>query len=584
MSPKKMVDDYGSSDRLECFQCGASIRRSNMSRHVASHGDPVRQRSSSTSSLVGRTISLQSSEVVVHSRSSSRDSASSRAMTDLVETAGTNFRRDELTTERSISANGPYGGLSLADYLVVGVAAVAATEQHNIFDINRLCDFIARNYPQIPAAARPYLVIGAASGAQHAAHIHFFAESHSNSDDPNRRNLAQGASCSLSSWSLGLRTHSAFHESAPSTQPTTNLQEQSHESRRSQYDRSGPLVERQVERTQSELSACLPNVSVTQAVPVGTAEIQVQCLSEPSTPGEIIVHSPDVSFLDDVHLPVAREESNRACQQLWLQVAENVGIGEAQAVTEALENEQLVDTPVSSTDTTTNLPVLTVAITKHDRSVAECQVRADVASKVSSPPASMTTAASGAVTSNLADTSPTVAVAAKANPEPIPQPGPITTVNRSSPRKSQTVAGLNNEQEAVLIKSTQPQPPPVIEMLPAMEMEFDPQVDTASAGAKRPSTSTHRQDSGKEKERRNSPKRRHEDETSPRRNGNRRDNQGSSPTRFRIPLLVPEDKRHGRRRSRSPLRPSSRRPVYMTDDEQKEFEKFKTQRKSRDKN
>jgi hypothetical protein len=533
--------------------------------------------------MVGRTTSLQSSEVV-HSRSSSRDSASSRATMDLLEPGCTSVGRDEPTTERSISVNGPYGGLSLADYLVIGVAAVAATEQHNIFDINRLCDFIARNYPQIPAAARPYLVIGAASGAQHAAHIHFFAESHSNSDDPNRRNLAQGASCSLSSWSLGLRTHSAFHGPALPMQPTTTPQEQSHESRRLQYDRSGLLVERQVECTQSELSACLPNVSITQAVPVGTAERQVQSLSEPSTPGEVIVHSPDVSFLDEVHLPVARDESNRACQQLWLQVAENVGIGEVQAVTEALQNEQLVDTPVSSTDTTTDLPVLTVAITKHDRSVAECQVRTDEASKVSSLLPSMTTAPSDAVVSNLADTSPTVVVAAKATTESIPRPGPITTANRSSPRKSQTVAGSNNEQQAVLMKSIQPQPPPVIEMIPAQEMEFDHQVNTASAGARRSSSSTHRQDSGKEKERRNSPKQRHETETSPRGNGNRRENQGSSPTRFRIPLLTPEDRRRGRRRSRSPLRPSTRRPVYMTDDEQKEFEKFKTQRKSRDKN
>ena len=577
-----MVDDYGSSDRLECFHCGASIRRSNMSRHVASHGDPVRLRSSSANSMVGRSTVLQSSEEV-HSRSSSRDSASSRTTMDLLEPACTNVGRDELTTDGSISANGPYGGLSLADYLVVGVAAVAATEQHNIFDINRLCDFIAHNYPQIPAAARPYLVIGAAAGAQHAAHIHFFADSHSNSDDPNRRNLAQGASCSLSSWSLGLRTHSAFHGPAPPMQPNTNPQEQSHESRRSQYNRSGLLIERQVGRTQSEISACIPNVSNTKAVPVGTAEIPVQCLSEPSTPGEGIVHSLDVSFLDEVHLPIARDDSNRVCQQLWMQVAENVGISEVQAVTEALQDEQLADTP-ASTDTATYLPVLTVAITKRDRSVAECQVRADVASKVSSPQPSMTTTPSDIVTSDLSDTSPTVAVSAKAGPEPISQVGPVAAVNRSSPRKSQAVAGLNKEQETVLIKSTQPQAPPVIEMIPALEMEFDPQVNTASAEAKQSSTSTHRQDLGREKERRNSPKLRHGAETSPRGNGNRRDNQGSSPTRFRIPLLAPEDRRSGRRRSRSPHRPSTRRPVYMTDDEQKEFEKFKTQRKSRDKN
>lgn len=197
MSPKKMVEDYGSADRVECHQCGTPIRRSNLSRHVALHDAQVRHRSSSAGSLASH-VSTQQISLTCRSRSPSRDSVSSHTTLVLADSASHHVE--------AVSRDRQYGGLSFAYYLVSSAAAVAATEQHNIYDINRLCDFIAQNYPQVPAAARPYLVIGAASGAQHAAHIHFFAESHSESDNPNRRNLAHGARCLLSSWNLGLRT------------------------------------------------------------------------------------------------------------------------------------------------------------------------------------------------------------------------------------------------------------------------------------------------------------------------------------------------------------------------------------------
>ena len=558
-----------------------------MSRHVASHGEPARQRSSSSSSLVCRTTSSLSSRMV-HSRSSSRDSSSSRATMDLLEPACSNSGCAETAVERNVPVHGPYGGLSLADYLVVGVAAVATTEQHSIFDINHLCDFVARNYPQIPAAARPYLVIGAASGAQHAAHIHFFAESHSNSADPNRRNLAQGASCSLSSWSLGLRTHSAFHPPASSTQPTLNLQEPSRDSRRSQYDRSGFPAEQLDRRVQGEPSACFSNVSTTQAAPAETAEGQVRCPSEPSTPGETVGRSPDVSLLDEVRLPVAREESDRACRQLWLQVAEEIGFNEVRGATDELEDDQIADAPiVSSANATAQLPMLTVATTKRDRSVAESQVRADVASKVVPVPQAATTS-SEITASNATDSPPITAPSVMTNLEPISQSGVMIAAIRKSSNETQVLtmpaAGTESstKQGAVMTKPVTPQPPPVIELTSAPEGDFDSPTNTPNAADKQRSTIQHRPDSGRDKERKNSPKQRHNAESNSRDNANRKEKQGSSPTRFRIPLLAPGDRRQERRRSRSPLRPSSRRPVYLTDEEKKEFERFKNQRKARE--
>jgi hypothetical protein len=198
-----MVDNYGSADRVECKDYGASIRRSNLSRYVALHGVQVRQRSSSAGSLSCRAITIQRSQTF-RSRSPSRDSNSSNAALGLPEPVCSNYRRAESVSELSALEGHRYGGLSFADYLVAGAAAVTVTEQHSIFDINRLCDFVARYYPQIPSAARLYLIVGAASGAQYAAHMHFFTESHFSCDDPNRKHLAQGTRCSFSSWNLGL--------------------------------------------------------------------------------------------------------------------------------------------------------------------------------------------------------------------------------------------------------------------------------------------------------------------------------------------------------------------------------------------
>jgi hypothetical protein len=122
----------------------------------------------------------------------------------------------------------------------------------------------------------------------------------------------------------------------------------------------------------------------------------------------------------------------------------------------------------------------------------------------------------------------------------------------------------------------------VIKLTSAPEVEFDSPTNTPNAADKQPSTIPHRQDSGRDKERKNSPKQRQNAESNSRDNASRKEKQESSPTRFRIPLLAPGDWRQDRRRSRSPLRSSSRRPVYMTDEEKKEFERFKNQRKARE--
>lgn len=99
-----------------------------------------------------------------------------------------------------------YGGLSFSEYSASQTAAAGViSRSHPSYDAMTLTDFVTKNFPEIPPEARPYLVIGVAAGAQHAAIEHHYAEDHSNADVPRRKQRAEPARCALAVWSKGLR-------------------------------------------------------------------------------------------------------------------------------------------------------------------------------------------------------------------------------------------------------------------------------------------------------------------------------------------------------------------------------------------
>jgi hypothetical protein len=121
------------------------------------------------------------------------------------------FRLDsEPGIRASATHTAPTSAFTLREYLIAHAAATAVPEQHQDYNLQGLCDFVARQYPIIPAHARPYLVIGAVASAQHAAQIHFLAETHGASQEENKRVIAVGAKCTLSNWVIGLRGEPIF--------------------------------------------------------------------------------------------------------------------------------------------------------------------------------------------------------------------------------------------------------------------------------------------------------------------------------------------------------------------------------------
>jgi hypothetical protein len=197
--------------RVECEECGLSLLKSNLSRHMTSHLSIRRVRASSADpSLYCRsvTVSHEHSNVPSDQRATSSDkqqgakSSSSRS---------SSFRLDsEPGIRTSATRTAPTPAFTLEEYLIAHAAAAAVSEQHQDYNLQGLCDFVARQYPIIPAHARPYLVIGAVAGAQHAAQIHLLAETHGASQEEYKREIAVSAKCSLSNWVIGLRGEPIF--------------------------------------------------------------------------------------------------------------------------------------------------------------------------------------------------------------------------------------------------------------------------------------------------------------------------------------------------------------------------------------
>ena len=157
-------------ERLSCHECGQLRSKSNISRHMLTHQNPGdRQRSSSASSIRCR------ASMGNVGASSNWDRESVVSLRQSVESL------DDVDGRSTIESfpEGRFAGLSSVTYSIAHTAAVAMiTESHASYNAVELCNYVNRHYPQVPRESRLCLSIGVAAGAQHASHVHFFAEMH----------------------------------------------------------------------------------------------------------------------------------------------------------------------------------------------------------------------------------------------------------------------------------------------------------------------------------------------------------------------------------------------------------------------
>ena len=188
----------------ECDECVLVLLRSNMSRHLQSHQPQKRVRSSSASaSLSCRATTLSAGRPTSPATQSTGDNVFYAMSTEDGTRCKPVISNPIITSIPKRTTVHPR--LSLEEYLIANAAAASLTEQHHIYNLDGLCDYVADHFPSVPAAVRPYLVIGAVAGAQHAAQIHYLADAHRMAREPDKREIARRAKCSLSNWVLGIR-------------------------------------------------------------------------------------------------------------------------------------------------------------------------------------------------------------------------------------------------------------------------------------------------------------------------------------------------------------------------------------------
>lgn len=90
---------------------------------------------------------------------------------------------------------------------MISEAVPALLDQHDRYDINQLVQYLARNYPGIPAQMRAPVVIAATAGARQAALWHTVWEKNVASEDVNKRRLVvrQPAPCHFGRWGCDRR-------------------------------------------------------------------------------------------------------------------------------------------------------------------------------------------------------------------------------------------------------------------------------------------------------------------------------------------------------------------------------------------
>lgn len=183
----------------ECEECGLVLLRSNLNRHLQSHHPQRRFRSSSASAT------LQCRAATVSERSSVQSAANSMEPANSVADHSVAAHSGVATFSPVLPQAVRNSSLSLEECLMASAASASLIEQHHIYGLEGLCNYLAEHFPSVPAAARPYLVVGATAGAQHAAQIHYLVDAHRMAQELEKREIARNAKCSLSNWVLGLR-------------------------------------------------------------------------------------------------------------------------------------------------------------------------------------------------------------------------------------------------------------------------------------------------------------------------------------------------------------------------------------------
>ena len=455
----------------------------------------------------------------------------------------------------------------------------------------------------------------------------------------------------------------------PSTQPASDQRDQPRSSRRSEYDSSNTAIKRREDYTHVESSVDVLNVAVSQAATVEGAEIGDRQSVEVTGFGSAIDSVPNESLLDNLCLPVARDESDRACSQLWSQAVEGVGLSEVLAASEAmvidldpLERDGLtITTEGTTTKTVPHLPLLTVAISQMDRTAADARSSADVttmhpetvtdmvieeidfitrsSSSVSNPVGDLmvSTVAEKSACTEVSSMTPdaetmvqketpavsiltapsidrsshiykehivkkrpgsTVAVPSKKlenvavvttvdsastgrkSVSPTQPSEKMTTTRNSSTKKIQTAPSTTDKvvrltKGIATTKAAERHPSTVIDLSPAVEIDFDVSASNVMGGKAKVSSPQSQADRERDRGRKNPPARHRQTESTGGSSGGQKEAHTTSPNRFRIPLRTSAGGWRERRRSRSPLRPTIRRPVYMTAEEMKKFQQYK---------
>ena len=275
--PKRSLSVASDDPRnVECEDCGATVMRSNISRHRMTHlaGMKRHLRSTSVSSLPTNRVMDINSHQLTHNNGGSVTSQPSNPM----------------LFHPSRECRTP--DVSFSNYLMASAAASAAVEQHDRYNLRGLCAYVGENFPTIPVDARPYLVIGAAACAQYAAQIHFLADTHEASVEPDKQLIAARARCSLSSWAIGLRRDDSLFHSDGSITSANDM-----------------LLPSTIEAV-PEFTACQADTMVP------SADLQVSQRSNPLL---------DDPTLADVICPVSQAESNVAFEDAVAAFAQQLG-------------------------------------------------------------------------------------------------------------------------------------------------------------------------------------------------------------------------------------------------------------------
>ena len=165
-----------------CCNCGVEVLRKNLTRHRhIKHNDDVPVDDASASA-----------DTRPRSRSSSADTRRSETRHQPDSALGAAID-DEVTLE--------------AEEAMLERVAAKIIEQHDIYTIPLLEKFVEERYSFIGADQRRALVIGATTGARHAALLHCMVTCYESSTSKTKRRSAMNAKDVLCSWNFGPRQH-----------------------------------------------------------------------------------------------------------------------------------------------------------------------------------------------------------------------------------------------------------------------------------------------------------------------------------------------------------------------------------------